>query len=573
MSSWIEYTEPIWRNLNMRQLKVDEAYFSINSTLNAGKAFLYTLSDECYECPYAKVKVISSNPNHTNEVLKLNVAHPLSFKIFEKDVGRYAPDNVSALCTLQERILNEFGVYNFSIHSNGSCEIITDKAGVNINLSLLSVVLLSIILFIIFKLTIFATKRFQSNSDGQINAEEEASNDKTVQKKRMRSLDAFRGLVMVLMIFVNSGGGGYWWIEHAPWNGLHLADIVFPCFLWIMGVCIPFSIKSQLSRGSTKLSICKKIFWRSVKMFLIGVCLNSINGPQLEDLRIMGVLQRFGISFLVVGVLHTIFSKTEYVMPQSGCRRSIFDLILLKEQLICMVSLIVISLGITFGLCAPGCPRGYVGPGGKYMNAENPNCIGGIVGFIDLKILGETHIYQHPTAKYLYDSKAFDPEGLFGCLLTIVQVYFGVICGTILTTHIEWTARVKRWMSWSVVLGILGGILCLFSIEVGWIPINKNLWSLSFVFVTSSLAFFLLTIMYYIIDVRESWTGYPFAECGLNAIILYVGHTVFHKMLPWHWTIGPMNTHFMLLLKCLWNTTLWIGIALYLNGIKYYYTL
>lgn len=63
------------------------------------------------------------------------------------------------------------------------------------------------------------------------------------------------------MIFVNNGGGHYWWTEHAPWNGLHLADIVFPSFLWIMGVCIPISIKSQISRDVTKYRIVLRILW------------------------------------------------------------------------------------------------------------------------------------------------------------------------------------------------------------------------------------------------------------------------------------------------------------------------
>lgn len=72
---------------------------------------------------------------------------------------------------------------------------------------------------------------------------------------------AYCRMAIVLMIFVNSGGGDYWWIEHSPWNGLHVADVVFPSFLWIMGVCIPISIKSQLARRTTKLRICLKILW------------------------------------------------------------------------------------------------------------------------------------------------------------------------------------------------------------------------------------------------------------------------------------------------------------------------
>lgn len=216
------------------------------------------------------------------------------------------------------------------------------------------------------------------------------------------------------MIFVNSGGGKYWWIEHATWNGLHIADLVFPSFLWIMGVCIPISIKSQMSKGTKKIVICRRILWRSIKLFLIGLCLNSINGPNLSDLRIMGVLQRFGIAYLVCGVVHTIFHQGNTLIPQPPIERALNDLILLKGELIMMVCLIALDLGIVFGVSAPGCPQGYMGPGGKTLGAKQAHCIGGIVGFIDKKVLGETHIYQHPTARYTYDSSGFDPEGLFG---------------------------------------------------------------------------------------------------------------------------------------------------------------
>lgn len=78
-------------------------------------------------------------------------------------------------------------------------------------------------------------------------------------KKRLKSLDIFRGIAIVLMIFVNSGGGHYWWIEHAVWNGLHFADLVFPWFLFIMGVCIPMSLKSQINRQVPIKEIVSKI--------------------------------------------------------------------------------------------------------------------------------------------------------------------------------------------------------------------------------------------------------------------------------------------------------------------------
>jgi predicted acyltransferase len=78
-------------------------------------------------------------------------------------------------------------------------------------------------------------------------------------KKRLKSLDIFRGIAILLMIFANSGGGRYWWIDHAVWNGLHIADLVFPWFLFIMGVCIPMSIRSQLYHKVPKNQIILKI--------------------------------------------------------------------------------------------------------------------------------------------------------------------------------------------------------------------------------------------------------------------------------------------------------------------------
>lgn len=205
--------------------------------------------------------------------------------------------------------------------------------------------------------------------------------------------------------------------------------------------------------------------------------------------------------------------------------------------------------------------RGYLGPGGKQDMAKHMNCIGGATGYIDRMILGEKHIYQHPTARYTYDAKPFDPEGLAGCLTTFLQVFIGLQCGTTFMIYTEWKARVRRFLCWSVVLGAFSGILCLFSQDDGVIPINKNLWSLSFVFATSSLAFILLTIFYIVIDVRNLWSGTPLVYAGMNAIVMYVGHEVFHSMLPWHWHIGPMNTHFILLLENMWNASLWVVIA------------
>ncbi|KAH8396213.1 hypothetical protein KR222_005381 [Zaprionus bogoriensis] len=550
MSFLVEYTEPRWRDLDMRDLDVDEAY-------------LY--------CPYTKVKALPAAASL--EPLKLSSAYALSFKIYAHDQGHYAYDNVSALCALRRSDLQEFGVYNLTLLANGSCNFAVDKPGVAINYAFLSVFVLVALLLTLLKLGSCVWKRYRYDEAAAAADSIGDAAAKATQRKRLRSLDTFRGLSIVLMIFVNSGGGGYSWIEHAAWNGLHLADIVFPSFLWIMGVCIPLSIKAQLGRGIGKTHICGRILWRAIKLFAIGLCLNSANGPQLEELRIMGVLQRFGIAYLIVAVLHTLCSRRDQLSPQRAWQRAIYDICLFSGELAVLLALIAVYLGLTFGLPVPGCPRGYLGPGGKSNNAAQPGCIGGAAGYVDMLLLGSAHIYQHPTAKYVYDATAFDPEGVFGCILSVVQVLLGAFAGVTLLVHASWQARLKRWLAGATLLGLLGGALSGFSQEHGIIPVNKNLWSLSFVFVTVALALVLLSLLYYVVDVRQLWSGSPFTECGMNAIIMYVGHTVMHKMLPWHWNIGAMNTHFMRLLECVWNTLVWVGIALYLDAKQFYYSL
>lgn len=203
-----------------------------------------------------------------------------------------------------------------------------------------------------------------------------------------------------------------------------------------------------------------------------------------------------------------------------------------------------------------------------------PNCTGGATGYIDLMILGNNHIYQWSTVRNVYDSPfSFEPEGLFGCLLTVVHVFIGLQCGYTLMVHAEWTSRIKRWLCWGIVTGLVGGALCAFSQDDGLIPINKNMWSLSYVLVTSGLSYVLLSLLYFVIDVRRVWSGTPLVYAGMNAILMYIGHEIMYQILPFRWNIGPMNTHFVLLIQNAWNAMMWVLVAYYLHCKKMYFTI
>ncbi|XP_013789471.2 heparan-alpha-glucosaminide N-acetyltransferase-like [Limulus polyphemus] len=395
-------------------------------------------------------------------------------------------------------------------------------------------------------------------------AEKENSQQTTPpQKTRLCSLDTFRGIALLVMIFVNYGGGRYWFFEHAPWNGLYLADLVFPWFIWIMGVSMAFSTRSLLRKSVPRWKIFKNILKRSCILFALGIILNTYGGyNNLQKIRIPGVLQRFGISYFVVSSVHLLFTKPNDI-HQKKIWASVRDILPYWLEWLIMFGILLTHILLTFLLEVPGCPKGYLGPGGIHNGGDYFNCTGGAAGYIDRVILGEAHIYQHPTIKVIYLTELpYDPEGILGFLTSIFLVFLGLQAGKILLTYQDWKPRIGRWLIWGTIIGLIAIILSKASINDGWIPINKNLWSISFIFATGAMGFYLLSICYFIIDVKKWWTGAPFFFSGMNSILIYVGHSLTSELFPWTWHVG--QTHWEHLAVDLWGVTLWVIISIWL---------
>lgn len=329
------------------------------------------------------------------------------------------------------------------------------------------------------------------------------------------------------------------------------------------------SMRSLLRKTVPRKKIFYKIVKRSVILFALGLMLNTYClVVDLKEIRIPGVLQRFSVSYFVVATVHLFFAKTEDVHQNSRCA-PIRDIVTYWIEWLIMLSLLIAHVLITFLVRAPGCPAGYLGPGGMHDQGQYKLCTGGAAGYIDRVVLGTDHIYKHPTFKKLYGSTLpYDPEGILGFLTSIFLVFLGLQAGKILLTYTEWKPRVLRWMSWAVFLGILSLILTNASKNDGVIPINKNLWSVSFIFATGSMAFVLISLCYYFIDIKNWWTGAPFYYSGMNSILLYVGHSITHKMFPWSWKVQP--NHAEELFVDLWGTSLWVLIAFWMFHIDFF---
>ncbi len=211
-------------------------------------------------------------------------------------------------------------------------------------------------------------------------------------------MDAFRGLSIVIMIFVNYGGGSYWFFAHSPWNGLTVADLVFPWFMWIMGASLAIGARSQLRNGVPRKTIVLRVLKRAATLFFLGVFLNSGSQNDFRTLRIPGVLQRFALTYLAAGCLEAVFTPRELPDPDgfdpASKRRHVLDLAISLPQMAIVSCALALHVLLTFLLPVPGCPTGYLGPGGIQDGGRYFNCTGGAAGHIDLAIFGPNHIYQ-----------------------------------------------------------------------------------------------------------------------------------------------------------------------------------
>ena len=292
---------------------------------------------------------------------------------------------------------------------------------------------------------------------------------------RIQSVDILRGITIAAMILVNTPGDWnhiYAPLLHANWHGLTPTDLIFPFFLFIVGISISFAYKNARNEKSTY----KKVAIRSLKLVGLGLFLNFFTPyfPFITDLttvRIPGVLQRIGIVFFISSVLFLNFHW---------------------KALLGISFTLLISYWLFTGFIA-------------FPNGELPTfdrATNNWANYIDLQLL-QNHIWQND----------YDPEGVLSTLTSVVTCLIGILIGKILQTNTD-----KKTM-----LLTLSGffLLATGSIWSIWYPINKALWTSSFVLVTTGFGTLFLAFIYYVSDVKQLKFGSIFKYAGTNAISIY----------------------------------------------------
>ncbi|XP_075875219.1 heparan-alpha-glucosaminide N-acetyltransferase [Nelusetta ayraudi] len=565
-------------------LKLDQALLTFHNQLAEDVHVFYT-SDFCYKCVYQRLATVKPS---NNESAVISTKFSLTIRVESQDRN-------ATLCRWSQTY-GEGGHYSVWIQmpeaagAGPVCAQAVDKTPNNTYLPLLAAALsLAVIALLFVSVPVLLRRRSTSKliktlccqgprhslDNDDTNASELEDDANKAHPKRLRSLDTFRGFALTLMVFVNYGGGGYWFFQHAPWNGLTVADLVMPWFVFIIGTSVVLSLTSMQKRGVSRLQLLRKVIWRTVVLLTLGFCFLNYSprdGPlSWSWLRIPGVLQRLGFTYFVLSLLQTFWGRREIATTARRWWQYIQDVVLYWPQWLMIILLETLWLCITFLMPVPDCPTGYLGAGGIGDDGLYPNCTGGAAGYVDRWMFGD-NMYRYPTCREMYGTtQPFDPEGVLGTINSIVMGFLGMQAGKIIISYKGRDVHILgRFLTWAVVLGISAAILSKCTRDGGFIPVNKNLWSLSYVTCMGCFSFLLLGAIYFVTDVKCWWAGKPFIFPGLNSIFVYVGHSLLGFYFPFSWQMRFQESHWEWLFQSLWGTALWLLIAYLLYRKKFF---
>lgn len=548
---------------------VNIAYLTVDTANINSSVVLQLISKECYGCELQDASHIPADNSNCSVILDTR------WPVYMAVTNKSNVDVFDESCSESMYRFKENGNYLLSVVERNSkvlCKgpyLMNDPNDSNIAFYATVGILVAVALVWIIVVKLVAGTNSVPEDDYNENTLGPQRNfvePDSKKKERLKSLDTFRGISLVIMMFVNYGGANYWYFSHSKWNGLTVADLVFPWFIWIMGTAMSFSFNSLAKQNVGKGKIFQKIVGRSLMLFLLGFLVSSSSNKNFKKWRLLGVLQRFSLTYILTASIHLCFMINARVPIGIvfGKWKFIRDITNYWGEWVIQMSLVVVHTCLTFLLPVPGCPTGYLGPGGLSDKGHYSNCTGGASRYIDKKIIGDHLMYKHPTCAEIYRTTVpYEPEGILGTLTSTFLCFLGLQAGKILLTYPTPIARIKRFLIWSVFLGSLSLLLCKASKNDGWIPINKNLWSLSYVLAMASMAFILLTVCYLATDVFKIWTGAPFYYPGMNSIVVYVCHEFFSGPFRKFWVIEP-HSHAVFMLINIWDISVWIVLSIYL---------
>ena len=322
----------------------------------------------------------------------------------------------------------------------------------------------------------------------------------TTKPQRLLSIDVLRGLTLAFMIIVNdqTGRGAFTQLQHAQWNGFTATDLVFPTFLFLVGLSTVLSLAARVSRGVPRQTLWLHVLRRALILIAAGFIVNNFPKFHLASLRFYGVLARIGLCYFVVATLY-LLSPTW------------------RDKLAIAIACLVTYWALMRFVPVPGY-------GIPTVNVPINDMDGNLTAWLDRQLFSPGHLYQ----------RVRDPEGLLSTIPAIATTLFGLLTGLWLRTTRTF-ARKSGYLAAAgavcITLGLLWNI---------WFPINKKLWTSSYTLLAGGLSMLLLAASIYLVDALRlarptvsglapepdpttRWSVYtPLLVFGTNSILAYM---------------------------------------------------
>lgn len=312
---------------------------------------------------------------------------------------------------------------------------------------------------------------------------------------RLLSLDVLRGLVVAGMILVTDPGTYshvYTQLTHAKWNDPTITDLIFPCFLVMVGISMTLSFSARLSRGATVRELALHALRRSTLLIVLGMIVNGFPQYHLATIRIPGILQRIGICYLIVSLLYLAISR-----PTVTRRARQFAILS-----VCLAVLVIYWLLLTV-YPTPGFGPGHLDP------------LGNLAAVLDRAVFTQPHMFQWGIKTPGF-GVTFDPEGILSTLGALGTTLFGVLAGDELRNAHSRSRQCGA-------IAILGAILWLVSLLLNrWMPLNKQIFTPSFALWSAGLSLIAFAALFWLIDILRFRRGWTLALIlGTNAIFAF----------------------------------------------------
>lgn len=346
---------------------------------------------------------------------------------------------------------------------------------------------------------------------------------------RLMSLDLFRGATIAGMILVNNAGdepNSYWPLRHAQWNGWTPTDLVFPFFLFIVGVAMTYSFRARLRRGETRERLLLHVLWRGLILFGLGLFLNGFpNHYSFSSWRVYGVLQRIAVCYVIAGILALYAKRNGWIIAAA----------------VCLVGYWILMRYVP----VPG-----FGTPTHDIPLLDPDR--NLVAWLDRKLL----------AGHLYEGTR-DPEGVISTIPAAATCLLGLLTG-------DWLRSAHAAQKKAIGMFVFGFA----GVAAGeffnrWFPINKKLWTSSYVLFAAGLSLICLALCYWVLDIKQwrgRWTKF-FLVFGMNPIAAYVfSEVISHALDNFRTAAGPdwqesVYQHFFAVLGSPANASLFYAIV------------